>query len=158
MKSPAIACLLVLASIVADSAAETLSCPKLAGAVQVGSCPSEAELKYTFTGYCSDNRRMYEQNTSVCTDYQAYRKLKNVAQWESADGIFSAYLSCDLAAETIKAMPVSKIAASQQGKISLLTCSYGEGISFSRRSRQQCTVTGNGDCAADPAACRASCE
>ncbi|HRF03748.1 hypothetical protein [Accumulibacter sp.] len=153
-----IACLLVLASIVTDSTAETLSCPKLATAVQVGSCPSEAELKYTFTGYCSDNRRMYEQNTSVCTDYQAYRQLKNVAQWESADGSFSAYLSCDLAAETIKAMPVSKISASKQGQINLLTCNYGEGISFSYRSRQQCTVTGKGDCADDPTTCQASCE
>lgn len=158
MKPSAIACLLVLTSLVADSAAETLSCPKLASAVQVGSCPSEAELKYTFTGYCSDNRRMYEQSTSVCTDYQAYRKLKNVAQWESADGAFSAYVSCDLAAETIKAMPVARMATSKQGKVSLLTCSYGEGVSFSYRSRQQCTVTGKGDCAGEPAACQASCD
>ena len=158
MKSSAIACLLVLASAAADSSAETLSCPSLATAVQVGSCPSEAELKYTFTGYCSDSRRMYEQSTSVCTDYQAYRKLKNVAQWESADGAFSAYLSCDLAAETIKAMPVTRIATSKQGKVSLLTCSYGEGVSFSYRSRQQCTVTGKGDCAGQPAACQASCD
>ncbi|WP_291990497.1 hypothetical protein [Candidatus Accumulibacter sp. ACC007] len=158
MKSSAIVAFLVLASAAAESAAETLSCPDLATAVQVGTCPSEAELKYTFNGYCSDNRRMYEQDTSVCTDYQAYRKLKNVAQWESADGAFSAYVSCDLAAETIKAMPVSRIAAGKQGKISLLTCSYAEGISFSYRSRRQCTVAGKGDCAGHPAACQASCD
>lgn len=158
MKASAIACLLVLASAVADGAAETLSCPNLATAVQVGSCPSEDELRYTFNGYCSDNRRMYAQDTGVCTDYQAYRKLKNVAQWESADGAFSAYVACDLAAETIKAMTVSRIAAGKEGKISLLTCSYGEGISFSHRSRRQCSVAGKGDCAGDPAACQANCD
>ncbi|MEF8711944.1 MAG: hypothetical protein V5B38_25345 [Candidatus Accumulibacter propinquus] len=110
MKSSTIACLLVLASAAADSSAETLSCPSLATAVQVGSCPSEAELKYSFNGYCSDNRRMYEHDAALCTDYQDYRKVKNVAQWESADGAFTAYVSCDLAAARCKAMPAVRIA------------------------------------------------
>lgn len=39
------------------SAAETLSCPQLTTALQVGNCPDENELQYTFTGYCSDDWR-----------------------------------------------------------------------------------------------------
>lgn len=151
-------CLLLLVSPVAADALETLSCPELATAVQVGNCPGEEELKYTFNGFCSDNRRMYQQDAAVCTDYQAYRQLKNVAQWESADGNFAAYLSCDLPPATLKAARVTRIEARRQGKIGLLTCHYGEDISFTYRSRLQCTVDGSGDCAGNPAACKASCE
>ncbi|MBE2260423.1 MAG: hypothetical protein H6942_11955 [Candidatus Accumulibacter sp.] len=158
MKPAAIALALLFAPPLAASAAETLSCPLLTSAVQVGNCPSEAELKYTFNGYCSDNRRMYEEDASVCTDYQDYRKLKNVAHWESADGAFTAYLSCDLPARQIKAAHASRITIAKRGKITLLACDYGEGIIFNHRSRQQCSVVGDGNCAASPASCQASCE
>jgi len=158
MRSASIAFALLLPALVAG-ATETLPCPLLASAIQVGNCPDEAELQYTFTGYCSDNRRMYEQDAEVCTDYQQYRKLKNVAHWESADGAFTAYLSCDLPAEQIRAARASRMTIAKRGQISLLACHYGEdnSISFTYRSRLQCKVAGDGHCA-PAAACQAICE
>ena len=41
------------------AAAATVACPDLAGAVQVASCPAEEELRYTFSGYCSDYGKAY---------------------------------------------------------------------------------------------------
>lgn len=154
---PLVFCLL-LAGAVPAMAGETLSCPDLATATPVGNCPGEADLQYTFTGYCSDDRRMYQQDTAVCTDYQEYRKLKNVVPWESADGAFMAYLSCDLPAARIKAARASQVSVSREGKISVLACRYDQGITFTHRSRRECTVVSDGSCATDPAACRASCE
>lgn len=157
MRSASIAFLLLLAAASTSSAAETLSCPDLATAVRVGNCPSETDLQYTFTGYCSDNRRMYEQDTGACTDYQEYRRQKNLALWESADGSFEAYLSCDLPVEAIKTARAVRISSSKQKAISLLTCSYGEGISFTYRSRLLCTIAGDGKCAGDQTLCTATC-
>ena len=145
--SIALAFVLVLAQAVSATAAETLFCPDLRQAVQVGSCPSESELQYTFNGYCSDNRRMYQQDTAVCTNYQEYRKLKNIAHWESADGTFTAYLSCALASEQVKAARASRIAFTKRGTMGLLACSYGEEITFTYRSHQACQVEGDGDSA-----------
>ncbi|MCZ7655805.1 MAG: hypothetical protein M5R42_18360 [Rhodocyclaceae bacterium] len=48
---------------------------------------SEVGLKYTYTGYCGNDAHMYAKDES-CADYQSYRRLKNVALWESADGAF----------------------------------------------------------------------
>ncbi len=41
-------------------AATTVACPDLAAAAQVASCPAEEELRYTFTGYCSDDGKAYK--------------------------------------------------------------------------------------------------
>lgn len=110
--------------------AAAVSCPDLATAVQVAACPAEEELKYTFTGYCSDDSKAYRGETDVCTDYRLYRKLKNVALWESGDGVFNAYLSCDLPADKLKAVKASAIKIGKQGKMTQVICSYGEGVNF----------------------------
>lgn len=137
--------------------AETLACPDVSKAVQVATCPSEDELKYTFTGYCSDNARMYGKDADTCSSYENYRRLKNVALWETADGAYQAYLSCDLPAGMLgKLKPVS-IAVTKKGKLTLLTCRYPEGIEFTHRTKAECKVQGDGHCATDPAACKASC-
>lgn len=150
-----LACALLAASAFPAIAA-TVSCPDLASAVQVATCPAEEELKYTFTGYCSDDSKAYRGETDVCTDYRLYRKLKNVALWESGDGVFNAYVSCDLPAEKLKAAKASAIKVGKQGKMTRVVCSYGEGVSFTYRTRTECKVDG-GDCAANPAACKANC-
>jgi hypothetical protein len=140
------------------TAATPLPCPDLSAAVQVGTCPTEEELKYTFTGYCSDNARMYDKDQdNECSNYQRYRRLKNVVLWESADGSFHGYLSCDLPASAIKGAKPGRIAVSRQGRLTRLVCSYPDGILFVHRTKGECQVEGSGDCAADPAACRASC-
>ena len=156
MKSYLLALLLVASLPCAQ--ANSLTCPDLATAVQVGTCPTDEELKYTFTGYCSDDARAYRGETDVCTDFQRYRKMKNVAMWESADGVFDGYVSCELPKESLKAAKLSGMRVGKQGKVTLLICSYGNGVSFNYRTRDQCTVDSGADCSANAASCKASCE
>jgi hypothetical protein len=151
--------LLLLSGLSMNAAvAETVSCPDLAQAVQVGACPSEEELRYTYTGYCSDNARMYDAKDDVCSNFQNYRKLKNVVLWESGDGAFSGYLSCDLPASKVRSAAATKIAVARQGSITRVVCTYGEGMVFSYRTKQACRAEGNGSCADNPGGCWASCQ
>jgi len=139
--------------------AAEIGCPDLAQAVQAGTCPSEDELRFTYNGYCSDNKRAYEKTgVETCVDYQAYRIMKNVALWESGDGEFQAYLSCELSPERIRQAKASGIAVDWDRKITRLSCDYGEGVRFTHRSRASCHIENAAACASDPAACRASCE
>lgn len=140
------------------AAAATVACPDLARALQVGACPAEEELQYTFTGYCSDSAKAYKGETDVCTDYRLYRALKNVALWESADGEFNAYVSCDLPPAQVKAARAASVRVAKQGKITLLVCGYGDGMSFTWRTRAECRVEAAANCAADPSSCKAVCE
>lgn len=137
--------------------ASTLTCPAMETAVQVGTCPTDEELKYTFTGYCSDDARAYKGETDVCTDFQRYRALKNVALWEAADGVFDAYVSCDRPKEAIKTSRLLGIKAGKQGKLTQLVCSYSGGVNFTYRTRAECTVDSGADCATNSASCKASC-
>ena len=68
----------------------------MSGAAQVNACPQEEELKYTYNGYCSDSAKAYANQTDSCIRYEDYRVMKNVALWESKDGVFDGYVSCDL--------------------------------------------------------------
>lgn len=156
MKNSALPFVALLLVIVSPVMADTVACPDLAKAVQVASCPAEEELKYTYTGYCADDAKAYRGETDVCKDYRLYRKLKNVALWESGDGAFSAYVSCDLAPAAVKGAKLSNIRLARQGRINLLVCGYGEGISFSYRTREECRID-PADCAANPATCKAIC-
>lgn len=135
-----------------------LTCPELAQAVQVGACPTLDELRYTFTGFCANDERNYRGSTEVCTDFDRYRKLKNIALWESADGVFSGYATCDAMPDAIRQSRVSGIRSFKQGRITVLACSYGDLLTLSHRTRGECRITNAASCPADPAACRASCE
>ena len=135
----------------------SVTCPDLAQAVQVGACPAEEELRYTYAGFCSDDAKAYKGETDVCTDYQAYRKLKNVALWESADGNFSAYVSCDRPPAQVKVAKAVSVRAAKQGKITLLVCGYGDGLNFTWRTRAECKVEPGAKCGAGPVACTADC-
>lgn len=139
-------------------AAAEITCPSLADVVQVANCPSEDELVFTYNGYCSDNRRMYTQGPDVCRDYQLYRKLKNVVLWETKDGKFHAYLSCDLPPDAMKQAKVSKITVGKDGKMTRVACSYGEDITFSYRTHETCRADSAAACATEPGACKARCE
>ena len=83
--------------------AETLSCPALDKAVQVAACPSDAELQYTFMGFCGDNARLYGRDVFTCATFENYKAVKNTALWESTNGSFSGYLSCNLDTATLRA-------------------------------------------------------
>jgi hypothetical protein len=138
--------------------AAPISCPELASAVQVGTCPTEEELRYTYTGYCSDNARMYEKTDSPCANFESYRTLKNTALWESADGEFSAYLNCATAATQIRAARPSALALVRQGNITQVVCRYGESVTFTHRTRATCRAEDAARCSSDASACTASCD
>lgn len=148
-----LACLLLPSLHAAQGA--TMACPDLAAAVQVGTCPTEEELQYTYVGYCSDNARMYAKDNDECANYQAYRRLKNLVLWESANGDFSGYVSCDLPLEKLRAARAQAVRVARQGSITRLVCSYGEGLSFTHRTRTTCTPPAEATCTG--AACQADC-
>jgi len=147
--------LTLLAALTGPALAETVRCPDLATAVQAGTCPAEEDLRYTYHAYCSDDARMYRGDNELCADYRRYRKAKNVVLWESADGAFQGYVSCDVPAATLRQARAATMTVGMQGKITRLACSYGEGVVFSYRSRGECKVQA-GDCAAG--ACAAECD
>lgn len=120
--------------------ATTVACPDLKTAVQVGTCPTEEQLKYTFVGFCSDDAKAYRGETDVCTDFQQYRQLKNTVLWESADGAFDAYVSCDLPKDTLQSSSATGIKLGKPGKVTQLICSYPNGVNFIYRTRAQCQL------------------
>lgn len=140
------------------SAAE-VACPDLATATQVVACPTEEELKYTFLGYCGDNARLYGQDAITCTSLESYKKLKNVALWEAANGEFQAYVHCDLDPAVVKAAKAERIAVGKVGKTSMtrVACDYSDDIVFAYRTRAACKVEGSGDCTGGKP-CKASCD
>ena len=95
---------LVLAGSLGATAAhaEALACPTLSTATQVQPCPTEDELKHTYTGYC-DNARLYGRDVLTCASFENYKEVKNVALWEAEGGKFDGYLSCNVDAASIKA-------------------------------------------------------
>lgn len=135
--------------------AADLSCPDLASAVQVAPCPSEAELRYTYNGFCSDNSRLYGRDILLCANYEDYRAAKNIALWESADGEFSGYLSCNVEPASIHASQPLTMTLQRQRGLSLLHCDYENDHRLTHRTRAQCTVE-VADCQQDN--CRARCE
>ena len=133
-----------------------VSCPDLAGAVQVAPCPSEEELQYTFNGFCGDNSRLYARDTDTCVSYRNYRMVKNIALWEAAGGEFQAYLSCDLAPATIRAAKARSITASKVARLTRVACDHGDGIVFVHRTHAACKVEGGSECAGGT--CKAVCQ
>ncbi len=159
-KFPPFALCVLLAAVWTTANAAPVACPDLKTAVQVGTCPTEEQLQYTFVGYCSDDTKAYRGETDVCTDFQAYRQLKNTVLWESADGAFAAYVSCDLPKDTLQGTRANGIKLGKQGKVTQVICNYPNGVNFIYRTRAQCQLDGkdaSADCAANPANCKAQC-
>ena len=138
--------------------AGAMSCPDLANAVQVNSCPAEEELKHTYSGICSDSAKAYANQTDSCIRYEDYREMKNVALWESKDGNFTAYVSCDLSADKLKAGKATAMTVVRQGKLNKLVCTYPNGLSFTYRTKAACAVNNENACAADSTNCQATCD
>ena len=146
------------ASLSFSAVAANFSCPDLAGAVQVNACPTEEELKFTYNGYCSDNAKAYANQTDSCIRYEDYRQMKNTARWESKDGEFDGYVSCELPASEFKALKATSLKVVQQGKLTKLVCTYPKGINFTYRTKSVCKLLDEKTCAADPANCKAACD
>lgn len=135
--------------------AAELSCPDLKEAVQVAPCPTDAELRFTFMGYCSDNARLYGRDVLTCASFENYRAVKNIALWESADGGFSGYLSCNVPPEQIRASPALRMKVERQKNLTRLICDYDNDHRLEQRGKAACTVQA-ADCSIG--ACRATCE
>ena len=135
---------------------ERLICPDLEIAVKVGVCPTEDELKYTYTGYCADNARIYKRDNEACLDYKDYRKMKNVALWESKDGAFHAYVSCEMPEKQLRTAKAASVAVMAQGKMTRVVCGYGGELSFVHRTRAECKAEAADNCSGK--ACAATCE
>lgn len=136
------------------SAAETVSCPDLASAVQVMPCPPDEELRYTYTAYCADNARMYGKAADDCADFAAYRRIKNLALWEAGEGRFDAYVSCEPPAVDPKTAKLTQMTVARKGSMTHVVCNYGEGLRFTYRTKASCKVAEA--CAGSE--CKASCE
>ncbi len=140
------------------AAAETVACPDPAQAIQVGACPAEEDLRIGFGGYCSDNARLYDKaDKQLCTDYGLYRAAKNIALWETPDGRFSGYVSCEPGRAGLAGAVVKGLRIDKQGSVTRLSCQYNTGLALSHRTKSACTADAAA-CAADPAACAARCE
>ena len=148
----------LLATLGCAAIAGTISCPDLASAVQVNSCPAEEELKHTYSGFCSDTAKAYANQTDACIRYADYREMKNVALWESKDGVFSSYVSCDLSADKLKASKATEMTVVRQGKLNKLVCAYPNALNFTYRTKGACVVDNEKACAANPANCQATCD
>ena len=149
---------LLLAALSFGATAGTMTCPDLAGAVQVNACPTEEELKHTYTAFCSDNAKVYAKETDSCLRYSDYRQMKNLALWESKDGVFDGYVSCDLPPAKVKALKATGMKIATQGKLTKLVCSYPNGINFTYRTKGACAIADDKTCAANAAACQATCD
>lgn len=136
--------------------AETVACPDLATAVQVNACPTEEELQYTFKGYCGDNARMYDRGEQLCVDYARYRRAKNVSLWETRDGRFNGYVSCESDASPPAVARAVGMRVDTQGSVTRIACRYDNGVVFTHRTKARCAVV-VADCAGAPAECKAEC-
>lgn len=149
---------LFLISMALSAGAAQFACPDLAAARQVNACPSEDELKHTYSGFCSDDKKVYAGETDNCMRYDDYRAMKNTALWESADGAFDGYVSCDLSPARLKVLRATGMKVAKQGSITKLVCAYPNGVNFTHRTKVACKVDDDKACAADSAACRANCD
>lgn len=158
MKLRLLASALLLSLLSLSSGAAQLTCPDLAAARQVNACPSEDELKHTYSGFCSDDKKAYAGETDNCMRYKDYRAMKNTALWESADGGFDGYVSCDLPPAKVKTLKASGMTVARQGSITKVVCSYPNGVNFTYRTKGACKVDDDKACAANPSACQAACD
>ena len=91
----------------------------------------------------------------TCASFENYRAAKNYALWESADGQFSGYLSCNVAPATIRASKAERMHAERKGSLSRLICDYDNDHRLVHRTKAVCKVEPE-DCSAGE--CRAVCE
>lgn len=149
---------LLLTSLCLTAAAAQYACPDLGGAKQVNACPTEDELKHTYSGFCSDDKKVYGGETDNCIRYKDYRAMKNNALWESADGVFDGYVSCDLPKAKVQALKASGMKIEKQGALTKVVCSYPNGVNFTYRTKSICKVDDDKACAAKPGGCQATCD
>lgn len=149
--------LLALPLAISAAAAQPLACPAPASLQQVAACLPPAELRLSYIGYCSDNRRMYDGDGETCTSFENYVRAKHSALWESGDGMFQGYLSCVLTAAEVAGLPPAALSITRQGSVTRVACRYGDAATVTHRTKARCTLQ-DPACAADPSTCQARCD
>ena len=112
----------------------------------------------TFRQFIQYRQQKSSRLTGSCLRYSDYRQMKNVALWESKDGVFDGYVSCDLAPAKVKALKAMDMKIATQGKLTKVVCSYPNGINLTYRTKGACAIADDKACAANAAACLASCD
>ena len=121
----------------------------------MAACPTDDELQYTFMGFCGDNARLYGRDALTCASLENYKEVKNTAMWESANGAFSGYLNCNIAADLIRASKAVKMTVEKKNNLTRLICDYENDQRMVMRTKANCTVEA-ADCTSGE--CRATCE
>jgi len=135
---------LVLALLLAatPALAEDVTCPDLSQAVQVGDCPSEEQLKYSYGGYCGDDSRMNDKGSDkTCLSLDEFKKLKNHALWEA--GEFQGYLHCSRSPQETKSLKLQQLSVAPAGKLTRVVCTYENGAMMVMRTRRACQQQGD---------------
>jgi len=135
--------------------AETLSCPALDKAVQVAACPSDAELQYTFLGFCGDNARLYGRDVLTCASFENYKAVKNTAYFVLLTVIPGTDLNCNLDTALLRGSRALKMRVEKKNGLTRLICDYENDQRMVMRSKGTCTVEA-ADCSGGE--CRARCE
>lgn len=152
--------LVAACSLLAATAAlsQELSCPQPGSLVQVSACQPDDQLRQSYIGYCSDNRRLYARDSDTCSSFEHFLQAKNTTRWESGDGRFEGYRSCQAGGPA--ALPAPRMSLERQGAITVVACRYGAQATLTHRTRARCSWVDNTACAAgaDPTACRARCD
>ena len=147
-------------------AGNTILCPDISKATQIGECPTEDELKHMFKDGCGVERNPTAKKPKLCDSYAEFKRRKNTALWESSDGQFMGYVSCTIPAAKIKDSKPMSVAVSQKNGLVKVSCNYQGGIKFTMRTRSVCRVPGvknsnvvmRADCSSDASACRVECD
>ncbi len=140
----AIVSLFVIFAAQPASAKSVYICPDISKAVKVGECPSEDELLRMFSSTCGsrDTKNENPHAKGFCKHYNLFRKVKNTSLWESGDGEYMGYLSCDSTEGKIKASKLVKISIGQQRVWDRVICTYEGGSNLVLRTRETCEVPG----------------
>lgn len=118
------------------------TCPDISNSVKVGECPSEDDLLRMFSSTCgsTDTQKENPHAKGFCKNYSMFRKVKNTSLWESGDGEYMGYLSCDSTENKIKASKLVKISIGQKRVIDRVICTYEGGFELALRTRETCEI------------------
>lgn len=128
-------------------AGSVLLCPDMSQAKQVGECVTEDEIKSMFKRTHGLKCDPQSKDSMECKKYAAFKQDKYSALWESSDGDFMGYVTCDTPASEIKKSQPMSVALSQKNGLYKITCNYQEGVALSMRTRDVCRVTDKKDSA-----------
>jgi len=137
-------CLILLFVTQPAWAKSVYTCPDISKSAKVGGCPSDDELKRMFSTTCGwqDTENENPHAKGICKNYSLFRKAKNTALWESGDGKYEGYLSCDTKENEIKASKLVKISIGQKLEWYRVICTYEGGSELVLRTRETCEIPG----------------